>query len=158
MNVSTAVLEHPTENSLLIKRSFLGPPALMWRIWTDPGHMARWFGPRHVTCEHTFSTPEVNGAWGCDVRGRDGGLHRVRGQYLELSPPHRLRSSWAWLDAEDRLGPQSEYTVEFTEEGDGTLLTLRHILMDEETAKSHGSGWMGAMEGLGDEVERVRQQ
>jgi uncharacterized protein YndB with AHSA1/START domain len=41
----------PLDREFTITRVFDAPRELVWRAWTDPEHMSRWFGP------HGFTTP-----------------------------------------------------------------------------------------------------
>jgi uncharacterized protein YndB with AHSA1/START domain len=34
-----------TSDRVRIERTFTAPPALVWTLWTDPDHVAAWYGP-----------------------------------------------------------------------------------------------------------------
>ncbi len=123
------------------------PPELLWRFWTDPAHIVRWFGPENAEGRNVEADLRVGGAWGVDFQAY-GGLRRVRGVYLELQPPHRLISTWAWLDENDIKGAESRYLLELETDGDGARLTLTHTLSTAELAAQHGKGWSGSMVSL----------
>ena len=51
----------PPDREFVITRVFDAPRALVWKAWTDPKHMAQWWGP------HTFTNPV------CEMDVRPGG-------------------------------------------------------------------------------------
>ncbi|MEM7267998.1 MAG: SRPBCC domain-containing protein [Pseudomonadota bacterium] len=150
MNAPMNEISHPTPESVLIRRWFAAPPALLWKFWTEPEHIVRWFGPVGVTCERAEADLRPGGAWGIDMRGEN--RHRVRGVYEMVDAPMRLRSTWAWLEEDDTLGPESVYEVEITPEGDGALLMLRHTLATADAAQNHKNGWTSSFEKLAEAV------
>ena len=97
---------------------------------------------------------------GAELDPRPGGRYRIEvdpanvatGEYREVDPPHRLVMTWGWERSE--VVPPGSTTVEITltEEGDGTLLRLRHLgLPTEESRKDHQGGWtlyLGHLAGL----------
>ncbi len=140
-------VDFPAPEQMRLSRWFPAPPALLWRFWTDPAHIVRWFGPAGADQRKVEADLRVGGAWGVDFQAY-GGLRRVRGEYLLLDPPRRLVSTWAWLDENDVKGQESRYVLELEAEGDGARLTLTHTLPTAELAAQHGQGWSGSMVSL----------
>jgi uncharacterized protein YndB with AHSA1/START domain len=81
---------------------------------------------------------------------RPGGLYRVRmgpdavalGEYVEVERPSRVVFTWGWEGSGDV--PPGSTTVEITlrEDGDGTLLRLRHSgFPSNQDADLHREGW-----------------
>lgn len=61
------------------------------------------------------------------------------GRFMEIDRPAQIRHSWM---SPNTLGQESIVTVTFREQGDGTLLTVRHSgLPNEDMAKAHEKGW-----------------
>jgi uncharacterized protein YndB with AHSA1/START domain len=88
---------------------------------------------------------------------RPGGVYRVRmnsdtvalGEYVVVEPPSRVVFTWGWEG--DEAVPPGSSTVEITlrEDGDGTILRLRHSgLPTDEAAASHREGWAMYLERL----------
>jgi uncharacterized protein YndB with AHSA1/START domain len=68
----------------------------------------------------------------------------VRGRFLEVRPPERLRFTWRWEGAFEQM-PETVVTVEFHEFAAGTELTLRHEnFVDPDIGRQHRSGWIAA--------------
>ena len=151
MNAEANQIDFPAPKKMRLTRWFPAPAALLWRFWTDPAHIVRWFGPESAEARKVESDLRVGGDWGIDFHAY-GGLRRVRGVYLSLEEPRRLVSTWAWLNDDDVKGEESQYQLDLVEEGDGVRLTLIHTLPTEELAAQHGQGWSGAMQSLADLV------
>jgi uncharacterized protein YndB with AHSA1/START domain len=78
---------------VLITRIFDAPPDLVFRAWTDPDHVAQWFGP------DGFDTPRetvvidvrVGGRYELTMVRKDTGAQfPVRYEIVELDPPRLL--------------------------------------------------------------------
>lgn len=136
---------------LVIERVLPADRETVFRCWTDPKHLAQWFGP---TVEH--STPiadidlRVGGHYRLGMRkGSDGETHIVGGVYQEISPPEKLVFTWAW---ETSVQPPDEtlVTIEFHELGNQTRLVLTHERFSHAKMRDqHGEGWNGCLDRLG---------
>jgi uncharacterized protein YndB with AHSA1/START domain len=136
--------------TLVISRVIDAPRALVFKVWSQPEHLARWFGPEDhsvPTCEMDF---RPGGAYFFVLRSAAGKEHRLKGVYREIDPPKRLAFTWAWVDAEGSCSSQ-ETLVELTfeEEGDKTRLTLRQALFESSEARdAHNEGWSSSLNSL----------
>ncbi|MFB9926879.1 SRPBCC domain-containing protein, partial [Amycolatopsis halotolerans] len=48
---------------LTIVRVFDAPRELVFQAWTDPAHLAAWFGPHGVVASETRTDPRPGGTW-----------------------------------------------------------------------------------------------
>jgi uncharacterized protein YndB with AHSA1/START domain len=65
-------------------------------------------------------------------------------------PNERLRFTWAWKGnpAMEAWGRMS-VTIQFADHRDGTLLTIQHDgLLDETAREAHNAGWNGCLDKL----------
>lgn len=132
--------------SLTMKRRLNATPAEVYRAWTEPELLARWFGPENVATQTAEIDARVGGGYRIVMRGDDGELHQVSGTYLEVVEDERLVFDWAWVSTPERV---SRVTVTFKPDGDGTILTLLHEqFFDQDAATRHTRGWTGSMEKL----------
>lgn len=77
----------------VFERVFDAPRQLVWKAWTDPEHLARWYGPRVETVIHRLDL-KPGGLWLVEMRwDSKSGYQRV--EYTEVTPPERL----VWLHA-----------------------------------------------------------
>lgn len=136
--------------TLVISRVFDAPRALVFKAFSQPEHVARWFGPEDHTvasCEMDF---RVGGAYFFVLRAPAGKAHRLKGVYREIAPPERLAFTWAWVDAEGTCSSQETLVeLSFAEEGDKTRLTLHQALFETTDARdAHSQGWTSTLNSL----------
>jgi uncharacterized protein YndB with AHSA1/START domain len=149
MTATTARPADPAERELRISRILDAPRALVFKAWTQPEHLARWWGPHGFTLPSCQLELRQGGRFACDMRSPEGTLHRVRGVYREIIPPERLVFTWAWLDESGSPGHETLVTVTFEEEGARTRLTLHQAIFESVTARdSHHHGWSESLERL----------
>jgi len=131
---------------LVITRLFDAPRALVFKVWTAPEHLARWWAPQGFELIETRIDVRAGGAWLRRMRSPEGSVHVKRGVYREVVAPERLVFTYA--DEEDgALGPETLVTVSFAEEGTQTRLTLRQELFTTVALRDgHGFGWGSALE------------
>ena len=82
----------PMERELVITRVYDAPRELVFRAWTDPKHMARWWGPKHFTNRVEQMDVRPGGAWRIVMCAPDGSEYPAQGVYREIVPPERLVS------------------------------------------------------------------
>ena len=83
-------MEPATAGDFIISREFDAPRELVWRAWTEPAHLARWWGPRLMSTPVCEVEARPGGAYRIVMRGPDGTDYPIRGTFLEVTPPARL--------------------------------------------------------------------
>ena len=132
--------------SLTIRRHFKAPPDKVFRAWTEPDKLSRWFGPQDVDIVRAETDLRPGGRWMILGRSPDGEEHHVSGVYRELVPNQRLVFTWAWRTMPER---ESLVTILIRPDGDGSLLTLIHEQFFDEPARDrHRQGWTGCLDKL----------
>ena len=83
---------------LVIERVFDAPRELVWRAWTEPEHVMRWYGPAGMTSHACEIDLRVGGRclWG--MRSPDGGECWNTGVYREIVPPERFVATQSIAD------------------------------------------------------------
>lgn len=137
-----------TKPSLKITRSLKAPREKIFRAWTEPEAMKKWFAPNDQ-----FSIPlvevdlRVRGRYRIDMKSPDGQTHTVAGVYREIRAPDKLVFSWMWEKTENPT--ETLVTVELYARGLETQLKLTHeMLPSEEQRDKHNQGWMGCLDRL----------
>src|SRR5258708_7533074 len=74
----------------VIPREFDAPRELVWRVWTEPKHMAQWWGPRLMTNPVCELDVRPGGAYRIVMRSPEGTDYPIRGVFREVAPPARL--------------------------------------------------------------------
>jgi uncharacterized protein YndB with AHSA1/START domain len=143
----------PAEHVLVISRVFDAPPRRLFEVWTDPEHIARWWGPRGFTVPHHEIDIRVGGAFRVCMRSPDGTDHWVRGVYREIVAGKRLVFTYAWEDEKGEPRHETLVTFTFVAEGDKTKLTLRQAVFESVTARdAHQGGWTSNFDRLAEYV------
>ena len=151
------------------------PRALVWRTWTEPELLSRWYGPNIETTIHRLDvTP--GGLWLNEMKwGDNSNFERM--EYLEVVAPERLVWHHSVADRNWNIiaNPMMENwprvlltTVTLSAVGnDRTTLRLTwapHEATDAEIAcfaaaiEGLGKGWGAGMELLADIVEELQAQ
>jgi len=110
---------------LQVSRLLPAPPARVWRAWTEPGEIERWWHPagfRRPACERLDL--RVGGGFRIVMPAEDGAVYTAWGIYREIVPERKL----AYEDRCDRDGRTfhaASVVVTFAPEGPaGTLVTV----------------------------------
>lgn len=130
-NSAVSAAAAASEREIVLTRVFDAPRELVWKAWTDPQHIVKWWGPNGFS--DTIETMDVRpgGMWKHVMRGPDGTDYANNSRYLEVVKPERLVYS---LDGGKKDAPatNAEVTVTFEEEGSKTKLTLRMLFPSVE--------------------------
>ncbi|HEY2156631.1 MAG TPA: SRPBCC domain-containing protein [Isosphaeraceae bacterium] len=154
---SAAVATAPAKSStsdreLVATRVFDAPRELVFKLWTDPEHVAKWWGPRGFTITTASMDVRAGGVWRFRMHGPDGVDYPNRIKYTEVVEPERL----AYEHGGDVDGEpvNFEVTATFEDVGGKTKLTLRSLFPSAEAlafvVEKHG-----AAEGMWQHVDRL---
>lgn len=147
MDAKASATMQAAERELVVTRIFDAPRHLVFKAWTDPDHLARWWGPRGFTTISCAIDVRPGGTWFRCMRAPDGREHRKHGIYREITEPERLVFTYATEDASGSAGPETLVTVSFAEFGGKTRLTLRQARFESEAARdAHEGGWASCLE------------
>lgn len=157
-----------------ISRTFDAPRELMWKVWTDAEHLARWFGPKGFPMFHAKNDLRPGGTFHYGLRTPDGGEMWGLWTYREIVPQQRIvvRSSFSNEAGELARHPMAAdwpeemlTTFSFSEEGGKTTVTVESVAFNATEAerkvftdnhRSMQGGWGGTLEQLGAYVEQVQ--
>jgi uncharacterized protein YndB with AHSA1/START domain len=135
--------------SLEIKRFINAPPARVYKAWTDPAELQRWFGPEDVRTIKIDADVRVGGKYRWDLLKQDGEEWACFGEYRELVPGKKIVFTWKWDDDESWENHNSIVTVEFSARDGGTEVKLTHEqLPSEESRDRHSQGWNSVLDRL----------
>lgn len=150
---------------LTITRVLDAPRDLVFRVWTRPEHLVRWWGPSGFTLPQCKMDLRPGGAFHYIMRSGEEGCsgshppnteHRLRGVFREIKPPERLVFTWAWEDENGQLGHETLVTVTMVEQGAKTKLTLHQAVFESVTSRdAHNAGWSESMLRLAAYVESL---
>jgi uncharacterized protein YndB with AHSA1/START domain len=115
----------PKELEITITRVFDAPRELVWKAWTDPQHLARWWGPKMFSNPVCQADARVGGKWHIVMRAPDGREHPCGGVYREVVEHERLVFTNIAVDSDGKPILDGLTTVIFEDLGGKTKLTLR---------------------------------
>jgi uncharacterized protein YndB with AHSA1/START domain len=130
--------EIKNKEGITITRVFDAPRDLVWKAWTDPEHLKRWWGPKNFTAPVSKIDLRVGGKYLSCMRGPDGKDYWSTGVYREIVPLERIVVTDSFADEKGNVVPASYYgmagdfplellvKVTFEELGDKTKMVLRH--------------------------------
>jgi len=106
-------------------------PAAMEQVFaafSDPGRLARWWGPAGFT--NTFDVCEFKpgGRWSFTMHGPDGQNYRNESVFAEIAPPSRIKIGHL-------SEPKFYLTITLQPSGTGTLLSWLQEFENPEVAK-----------------------
>ena len=133
-----------------ITRIIDAPQEEVFRAWTTPDELRRWWGPGEFTCPDAEVDLRAGGSYRLAMQPTAGDPFIVAGTYREVEPPSRLVYTWRWETGPAADGSESLVTVEFVAKGERTEVIVTHT----EFPASHGAapytmGWEGGLDKLG---------
>jgi uncharacterized protein YndB with AHSA1/START domain len=145
-----------SDQDLTITRMLDAPRELVYEMWTNPDHLARWWGPEGFTATACTLDRRTGGRW--RICMTDGAAeHWASGVYRELVPPERLVLSFSWEEPAGVREHDTVVTVAFADRDGKTEMTF-HQEFFRSTAErdSHVSGWDECFEDLVAHLAEVR--
>lgn len=89
--MTSSIITTPAgEPVILIERTFDAPRTLVFRLITDPFHLAQFHGPHGVTNRISEMDVRPGGYWRQVMRFPDGSDYPLTSVYLEVAEPERL--------------------------------------------------------------------
>ncbi len=159
----------PNQNKkeLTITRIFDAPRELVWKAWTEPERLMRWWGPKAFTAPSCTIDFRVGGVYLNCMRSPDGKDYWSTGVYREIVPMERIVYTDSFADEKGNVVPATHYgmsadtplemlvTVTFEEEKGKTKMTLRHVGFPPGTESDMASaGWNQSFDKLADSLKR----
>jgi uncharacterized protein YndB with AHSA1/START domain len=153
----SATVTLPGDTQILITREFDAPRHLVYRGYTDPEFVERWWSGERGEVTSVEADLRVGGRWRYVMRANDGFEVAFHGTYLEIVPDERVVTTELFEGAPDATEDDATVnTTTFTEaDGRTTLTTLIECHTREVRDAIIGSGMEGGMQEAMDKLERV---
>ncbi|MDL2399028.1 SRPBCC family protein [Rhizobium mayense] len=137
---------HPLRE-IVLTRDIAAPRTLLFRLWTEPEHLVRWWGPQNMTAPSVSVDLKEGGSWRHCILTPEGKEYWSHGRYLEIVPPERLVFTFSWESQDGKPGHPMQVTLEFHELGEKTRLVFRKSeLPDDTELKLQTGGWEQALD------------
>ena len=137
-----------TRGDLVLTRTFDAPRKLVFKAWTDPKHLALWWGPRGFTTEIREMDVKPGGAWRYIMRGPDGREYPFDGVYVEVVEPERLV-----FDGSIHASPEQRVWTEVTfadREGKTEITVRQSYSFESDATRGASVGWNQQLDRLGE--------
>jgi uncharacterized protein YndB with AHSA1/START domain len=151
-NLKTKTSE-TADRELVISRTLNAPRELVYEAWTQPKHIAQWWGPNGFT--NTIHEMEVKhgGVWRFMMHGPNGDNYPNKIVFIEVVRYERL--VYTHGSDEDTDPNQFHVTVTFEALGKKTVITMKSIFKSAEALAEVKK--LGATEGAKQTLQRLEE-
>lgn len=131
----TAKVTLPADEQVLITREFEAPRHLVFRAWTTPDLVKRWWSGHHGTMASVEIDLRVGGRWRYVMETNEGPEIAFHGEFREVVPDERLVNTEVYeMSGDPESDPAAVVTTEFADAGHGrTALTMLTVMPDKES-------------------------
>jgi uncharacterized protein YndB with AHSA1/START domain len=151
----SATVTLPADDQILITREFAAPKHLVYKAWTTPELVKRWWTARRgemTTCEIDL---RVGGRWRYAMMAQAGFEVAFHGEYREIVPNERLVSTEVYEGIPDAEENAALNTLTLDEVDGRTTLT---VLVQHPTKEGRDAHIESGMEaGLQDAMDLLEQ-
>ena len=149
----TAIVSLPADEQILITREFAAPRHLVWKAWTTPELVKRWWHANRGEVTSAEIDLRVGGRWRYVSVTHDGLEFAFSGEYREVVANERLVSTEVFEGFPDG---EALNTLTLTEADGRTTMTV----LVQHSSKAHrdahiDSGMEGGMQEAMDLLEQV---
>ena len=150
---TTSKLSLPSDREIVGSRIMDAPPELVFKAYTDPELIPRWWGPRRYATTVDKMDLRPGGVWRFVHRAADGGEYAFNGVYREIVPPKRLVYTFNY---EGAPGHEAVETVTFEEAEGGKTRMTDHLLFETREERD-GMLNSGMEEGAAETIDRLAE-
>jgi uncharacterized protein YndB with AHSA1/START domain len=155
-----------SKDAVIIERVFNATRELIWKMWTDPEHFKKWYGPQGFTVPIAEMDLRVGGMRLICMASPDGSMKMwTVGEYKEILPNERLVYTESPADENgnvvspsamgmpDGTPATTEIIVVLEDLGGPTKMVMTHAGVPADSGA--GGGWSQAFDKLVDHIETV---
>ena len=140
----SAVVTLPSDREIRIERTFDAPADLVFKAWTTPKYVCRWWGDEQAPVVLCDIDLRPGGAWRYVTRATDGTELGWHGVYSEVEAPQRLVTTEVFEGFPDA---EAQNTLTLTERDGATVMTVIVLHQSKEYRDGHvNSGMEGGMQ------------
>ncbi|MFZ0637662.1 MAG: SRPBCC domain-containing protein [Candidatus Acidiferrales bacterium] len=134
-------IEDSSDREIVVTRVFDAPRELVFKAFTEPKHVAQWWGPIGFTTTINEMDVRPGGVWRLVMHGPDGRDYNNKIVFLEIVKPERIVYKH---DPEKGTEPvKCEVTITFAERGEKTEVRMRMVFPTaaerEDNVKKYGA-------------------
>jgi len=148
----TSIIAEPGKQEIILTRVLDAPRDAVFKAYTDPQFIPRWWGPRRLTTKVLKMDVRPGGRWRIVQRDFSGVEFKFHGVYHDIRPPERLVYTFEF---EGMPGHVSLETGTFDELEGGTLLTGKSVFQSVVDRDGMMAG--GMAEGVSESMDRLAE-
>ena len=149
----TATVTLPTDEQILIAREFDAPKHLVYKAWTTPELVKRWWSGLRGEVTLVEIDLRIGGTWRYVMTANEGFEVAFHGEYREIVPNERIVSTEVYEGMPDG---EALDTLTFTEVDGRTTVTILVQHANKEHRDAHvDSGMEGGLQEAMDLLEQV---
>lgn len=134
--------------TLHLARVLNAPPPVVFRAFTEPNELARWWGPKGFTTPSIETDVRAGGSYQILMQPPEGDPFSLSGEFREVVPPSRLAYTFRW-DPPDADDVETLVVVVLNDLGRRTGLEVTHGVFATDARRAlHEAGWTEALERL----------
>lgn len=136
------------ELTLEIKRELPADPAVVFRAFSTPEELAKWWGPKGFTAPSLEFNPRIGDSYRIEMKPPEGDPFYLTGEFRELDPPRQLAFTFVWEDP-DPDDVETLVELSFRELGESTEVVLTQRAFKTEARRElHRNGWTDSFDKL----------
>jgi uncharacterized protein YndB with AHSA1/START domain len=144
------------ELDIVVERILDAPRELVFKLFTEPVHLACWWAPYGFTIPFCTIDLRQDGVWHYCMRSPEGHEHWVKSVYSEIIPPERIVYTSTFADKHANVVeglPEQQGMLMFSEIGKKTKLTIRITFASADDLRATVE--MGFIEGFSETLNQL---
>ena len=133
--------------SLTARQRHDAPAELVFKAFTDPLILPRWFSPGpEITMAVLAHELRPGGRYRFRYQQPDGTISIVAGEFVAIAPPERLVFTWTWEAPDPHAGIKTLVTVAILDRDPGSEVVVTHERFPDEISRArHDEGWRNTL-------------
>lgn len=141
--------------TLELKRVLPAAPAVVFRAFSAPEELAKWWGPAGFTTPSLEFNPRVGDGYRIEMQPPEGDRFHLTGEFRDVDPPARLAYTFVWEDP-DPDDVETLVELSFRNLGESTEVVLTQGPFKTEPRRElHRNGWTDCFDRLEQLISRA---
>jgi uncharacterized protein YndB with AHSA1/START domain len=135
--------------TLELRRVLPAASSVVYRAFSAPDELAKWWGPEGFTVPSLEFNPRVGHSYRIEMQPPEGDTFHLNGKFREVDPPARLAYTFVWEPA-DPDDVETLVQLSFRDLGESTEVVLTQGPFRTEARRElHRNGWTESLDKLG---------
>jgi uncharacterized protein YndB with AHSA1/START domain len=137
--VTKCEMKSPDNDTIAINRAFEAAVQNVWKSWTDPAIISKWFGSDPEGKVLKASTDvRPGGLYEITFKDSDETEHTCFGVYSVVEEFRKLSFTWTW---KSEPGVESVVIITLNPEGESTRMLFEHSGVGADSKHNYTQGW-----------------